>query len=111
MARSRRYAAPILSNAAIEQRVFTQARSTSDLCRRLSGFRAEGPQSGGQSGGRRPKLAVGASSVDFRTPAVPLGSEYLADVTATGIHERMVVNVLRIVERMAAKYGQTSEGN
>src|SRR5579864_9201781 len=30
--------------------------STSDLCRRPSGFRAECPQSGGQSGGRRPRL-------------------------------------------------------
>jgi hypothetical protein len=32
--------------------------------------------------GSRTKLAVGAGRVDFHIPAVPLGSEYLADVTA-----------------------------
>jgi fluoroacetyl-CoA thioesterase len=29
----------------------------------------------------------------------------------SGAHERMVVNILRIVERMTAKYGPTPDGN
>jgi predicted thioesterase len=29
----------------------------------------------------------------------------------TGTHERTVVNISRIIERMNAKYGPTSEGN
>jgi fluoroacetyl-CoA thioesterase len=83
-------------------------------------------------------LEAGESAVGTRVDvrhlvATPVGREVVghAEVTATdgrkiffrvwatdgseeigsGTHERMVVNVARIIERMATKYGPTAEGN
>jgi predicted thioesterase len=85
----------------------------------------------------KPYLEVGESAVGTRVDvqhlvATPVGREVVgnAEVTGTdgrkiffrvwamddteeigtGTHERTVVNISRIVERMTAKYGQTSDG-